>query len=269
MKGFLAVGINHFLRPGNDLSGCVADEKSMVAVAHSLGITDLVYLDDAMATKRNAWDALRSLVDLAKVGKLSYLGFSWSGHGTHYARPSEPDGLGEALVCYDIAEKNGEWDRKTIITDQELKDLLNQVPPTCVVEVWLDTCYSGGMDRALTDRIFYHKDKSITKADRFLHAPDNPAGNLRVANVTMSQGLNSNIIMWCASSEAQESEDAYIAGGPHGAFTWYWTQAFKANPKASRVELLLKTRAGLKKGGYDQFPRLKCYNAKAQGKVGT
>ena len=254
MKQFLAVGLNHFQVPGNDLQECVADAVDMQALGIKMGAGNTI-LRDGQATKSGALICLGVLVNQAKAGNLSYLGFSWSGHGTHYSRPEEPDGLGEALVCYDIAEKDGEWNPATIIKDTELRDLLNQVPATCTAEVWLDTCFSGGMDRA------FGKGKN-----RFLHNPDNPDKALRVANMNMSQGLNSNIIMWCACSEAQESADAPDLG--NGAFTYYWLKAFKDNPQASRVELLLATRDGLKANGYDQFPRLKCWNAAGQKAVG-
>jgi hypothetical protein len=257
MKKFLAVGINHFLRPGNDLNGCMADADAMRDIATALGATTY-YLENIFAPKTLVMEHLTNVVLEAKAGKLSYLGFAYSAHGTHYPRPEEPDGLGEALCCYDTDEKDGDWNPDTIIKDTELRNLLNQVPLTCTVEVWLDTCYSGGMDKGF----------ELYK-NRFLHNPGNVAKALRLSNSTMNQGMNSNIVVWTACSEAQESADAYISGGPHGAFTWYWCKAFEANPKGSRVELLLATRAGLRAGGFDQFPRLKCWNQMAQGRVGS
>ena len=257
MKQFLAVGINHFKLPGNDLAGCVADAQAMADIAEKLNADGIDILEDAKATKANVMAHLLPLIEGAKAGNLSYLGFSYSAHGTHYSRPSEDDGLGEALVCYDIAEKDGEWDQATIIKDTELHDLLNSIPPTCIAEVWLDTCYSGGMDRV------------FGRVNRYLHNPANLDCLTRVANNTMTTGLNSNIIMWQACSEAQESADARIPGqGAHGAFTWFWVQAFKANPQNSRVQLLVNTRYKLRNNDYDQFPRLKCWNAAAQMPAG-
>lgn len=258
MKDFLAVGINHFLRPGNDLNGCVADAEAMSTLFKD--DVGKAFLKDSRATKKRVWDCLQKLVNESQLGRISYLGFSYSAHGTHYPRPEEADGLGEALCCYDTDEKDGDWNPNTIIKDEELRALLNQVPLTCTVEVWLDTCYSGGMDRAFENH---------PTRNRYMHNPGNTDKVLRLSNSAMNQGLNSNIIMWTACSEAQESADAWINGGSHGAFTWYWIQAFQANPKASRVELLLATRAGLRAGGFDQFPRLKCWNKAAQEAVGN
>ena len=260
MKKALCIGINHFLLPGNDLGGCVADQLSMVSVLDSLGVDKAIGLIDSQATKANIMEMLTGLVEQAKAGKLSYLGFTYSAHGTHYPEPQEADGLGEALVCYDIAEKGGDWDPATIIKDKELHNLLNQVPLSCVAEVFLDVCYSGGMDRLFS---------LATSKDRYLHNPSNPGGLVRLASTGMGDRLHSNIIVWEACSEAQTAADAYISGGYHGAFTWFWTQEFKKDPKASRVQLLVKTRRALRAAGYGQFPRLKCWNAKAQAMVGS
>jgi len=256
VKKFLAVGLNHFARPGNDLSECVADALTMNLVAQALQVDSIQTLEDAQATKASAMAVLGALVEEAKAGTLSYIGFSWSGHGTHYDRPDDASGLGEALVCYDIAELNGEWDSATIIKDTELRDLLNSVPTTCTVEVWLDTCYSGGMDRA------FGKGRN-----RFLHNPSNTGKVMRMANSQMQHGLNANIVMWCASSEAQESADAPDLG--NGAFTYYWHQAWKAKLLDSRVDVLVATRAGLLAGHFEQTPRLKCWPAPAQAPVGA
>ena len=258
MKKFLCVGINHFMRPGNDLNECVADAETMMTVSHYLGADATVVLKDSQATKANVMSQLTALVEEAKAGSLIYIGFSYSAHGTHYPRPSEPDGVGEALVCYDIAEKDGGWDQATIIKDTELHDLLNSVPPTCLVEVWLDTCYSGGMDRALN---------VLGRRSRYLHNPNNQMGQTRVANSSMHTGLNVNVVMWCACSEAQESADAPDLG--NGAFTYYWNKCFKAAQASSRVDILVATRASLREGGFDQFPRLKCWNTPAQAPVGV
>lgn len=262
MKEFIPVGINHFAIHGNDLSGCVPDANTMESIGEGLGTIKTSPILDLKAVKKAFFDRGNISLANALAGKLTYLGISWSGHGTHYNRPEESDGLGEALCCANIAQLGDDWDPATIIKDTELRDFLNKFPMTCLVELWLDTCFSGGMDRALS--------VANTRSNRFLHNPGNFDKLMRVAspNATMNVGLNSNIIMWCASSEAQESADAFIGGGAHGAFTWYWVNRFKANPKATRTQILVDTRKGLSAAGYDQMPRLKCWPVPAQRQVG-
>lgn len=254
MKKALCIGLNQFLCPGNDLAGCVPDAVSMKDLLGSLGY-EIQLLIDSQATRGRAWDYLSKLIQEAKSGSLSRLAVTWSGHGTHYNCPDEPDGLGEALVCYDTVPVGDDWDMTTLIMDRDLRGLLNQVPESCLVEIWLDTCYSGGMDRAFSK-------------NRFIHNPGNKARAMRLANTTMPQGLNRNIVMWCACSEGQTAADAFIRGNPHGAFTYYWLKAYRHNTKADRVRLLLDTRAGLRSGYYDQFPRLKCWDVPAHRLVG-
>jgi hypothetical protein len=81
----------------------------------------------------------------AKAGKLNYLVFSLSSHGTQMNDTSgdEPDGKDEAFVPHDIAEKAGAWDPAHIISDDEFHDLFVQLPANVLLEVYLDTCHSG------------------------------------------------------------------------------------------------------------------------------
>ena len=264
MKKALVWGLNHFAIPGNDLSGCVPDAIQMAGVFSALDCS-VQKLLDKQATASAIESYLLALQAEAKSTKgFYYVGLWGSGHGSHYPSVKEGDGLGELIVCYDIKSDGDNW-VSGFIKDRRMREILNGFPANGVVEIGLDICYSGGMDRGMI--VVDHEMTAFYKS-RFLHNPNNPTGHLRVANSTISHGLNSNIIMWCASSEPQESADAWIAGGAHGAFTYYWCEAFKKNPKASRVELLIATRKALTVNGYDQVPRLKCWNAAAQRSVG-
>ena len=58
-------------------------------------------------------------------------------------RPDEPDDLDEAFACYDLKQGGEDWDRKTVIVDDELRELFATVPEGVLLEVLLDTCHSG------------------------------------------------------------------------------------------------------------------------------
>jgi len=258
MNKALVVGINHFLNyPEYILSGCVPDGRQMAEVYSWLGCS-VVELYDDQALDYIVLNRIQEIYQEIILASSYYVGLWFSSHGTHYPEPREPDGLGEALVCNNIMEKDGDW-VSGFIKDKTFRFLLNRFPPQGIVEIGFDTCYSGGMDRIIKPRV----------KDRFMHNPGNKESQLRIANTTMNMGLNPNIIMWCASSEAETSSDAYIENSAHGAFTYYWVKALKENPKASRVEILLKTRKYLADNKFKQTPRLKCWNAKAQGMVGV
>ena len=131
-KQAICVGINKFAKyPQFTLNGCVNDAKDMAALCKSLlgfKAAEVKLLTDAQATKAAIMTALKKAVADAKAGKLSYILFSWSSHGTQVADTSgdEPDGMDEAFVPHDIAQKGQDWDPAHIISDDELHDLFVQ-----------------------------------------------------------------------------------------------------------------------------------------------
>lgn len=257
MQG-LCVGINKFANsPKNNLNGCINDAQMMGIIFEHITERYPLYLLDYDATKERIISSLRSLRDSAKVDKLSWVGFSFSSHGTTYPDSDEEDGMGEALVCADVRMDNGEWAQETIISDKELNTLLWTFPQETTVEIFLDTCFSGGMDRMAGASI----------QDRFLPAP----GKMMQPQFPSSRitvGLPPWVVMWCASSETQTSADAYIKSDWHGAFSYAFQKVYQGNPKERRVGLLIESRQWLARNFYEQLPRLKCWNKPAQKQVG-
>lgn len=255
LKLALVSGVNKYANyPKSTLAGCIPDAQALQGIFGGLGC-EVVYLADRGATDSAILACLNNFLGQARKAPSFYVGWWHSSHGSHYDRPEEVDGLGEGLCCYNLAEQGRAWSGG-FIKDQTLRALLNQFPKTGVVEVGLDTCYSGGMDR----------DLNPAQQPRFLHSPGNPDKLLRLS--TEIAGLNANVVMWQACSEAQTSADAYIKSGYHGAFTWAFGEALKAQPKGSRLEILLAARKILKDRDFDQLPRLKAWNTQVQQAVG-
>ena len=100
-----------------------------------------------------------------------------------------------------------------------------------------------------------------------IHNPGNTAGLLRVSDKAVISKLNSNVVVWSACSEAQESADAPWLG--NGAFTWAFKETWKKNPKANRIELITKVRTEIKASGFDQVPRLSCGSEAGLKEVGS
>jgi hypothetical protein len=66
-------------------------------------------------------------------------------------------------------------------------------------------------------------------------------------------------ILWAACRSDQTSADARIAGGWHGAFTYYFCQVMNATQnKLARKDVLTKVRTKLAAGDYNQVPQLEC-----------
>jgi hypothetical protein len=265
----LCVGINNFKNfPSAALQGCVADANAMSALLQKLlGFQsgDITVLLDAQATKINIMSNLKAMVDGAKAGKYSYLVFSMSSHGTQVPDldGDEPDRADEAFCTHDLAQAGNQWDRNHIIVDDEFRDLFIQLPANVLLEVYLDTCHSGTGLKAV--------DMLLDRRPRYLPPPSLEA--FKQVEGKRSRGLarglleksTVNHILWAACRADQTSADANIAGGWHGAFTYYFCQEMYACKNTlSRAQVLAKVRADLTAGHYSQSPQLECEATKRQ-----
>lgn len=262
-KKALCVGINKFKNyPSAALNGCVNDANDMSSLLKDLlgfADPDIVKLTDAQATKANIMKNLKSMVDDAKAGKLSYLVFSLSSHGTQVPDTSgdEPDRADEAFCPHDLAAKDGQWDINFVIVDDELHDLFVQLPKNVLLEVYLDTCHSGTGLKAI--------DLLLDRKPRYLPPPSIEAFDM--VEGRRSRGLYETMlekglvhhILWAGCRADQTSADANIGGAYHGAFTYYYCKEMRAcKNQLSRSQVLKKVRADLSKGRYTQIPQLEC-----------
>ncbi len=262
-KKALCVGINKFKNyPSSALNGCVNDANDMSSLLKDLlgfADPDIVKLTDAQATKVNIMKNLKLMIDDAKAGKLSYLVFSLSSHGTQVPDTSgdEPDRADEAFCTHDLAEKEGQWDTNFVIVDDELHDLFVQLPKNVLLEVYLDTCHSGTGLKAI--------DMLLDRKPRYLPPPSIEAFDM--VDGRRSRGLYETMlekglvhhILWAGCRADQTSADANISGAYHGAFTYYYCKEMRAcKNQLSRSEVLKKVRADLSKGRYTQIPQLEC-----------
>ena len=259
----LCVGINQFKNyPSATLQGCVNDAKDMSSVLKDyLAFTDadITILTDAQATKAKIMSSLKAMVDGAKKGQYTYLVFSMSSHGTQVPDVSgdEPDRADEAFCPHDLAQVGGQWHKDHIISDDELHDLFAQLPKNVLLEVYLDTCHSGTGLKAI--------DMLLDRKPRFLPPPSLEA--FTKLEGKQPKGLADRIadkdlvhhILWAACKADQTSADANIAGGWHGAFTYYFCKEMRAcKNQLSRSAVLQKVRADLTAGRYSQTPQLEC-----------
>ena len=278
----LCVGINNFNNlPAAKLSGCVNDANDMAALlteTRGFATSDVTVLTDGAATKDAVMAALRSLADLAKAGNLDYLVFSFSSHGTQVPdvnddEKAETKGAlkgkkaDEAFCTADVIQKGNQWDPDHIITDDELHDLFVTIPERCLVEAYLDTCHSGSGLKAIDlmgfpgrPRPRYLPPPSF-EAFIALNAPKAAAlppsmlsskKDMRAADAVARKGA----ILWAGCRSDQTSADATFDNRANGAFTFFYIKHVRANPGATRREILKKLRADIKAGNFDQVPQL-------------
>jgi hypothetical protein len=259
-KRAICVGINKFAHyPQFTLNGCVNDAKDMAALCKNLlgfKASEVTVLSDAQATKAAIMARLKAAVDDAKAGKLSYIVFSWSSHGTQMTDSSgdEPDGMDEAFVPHDIAEKNSDWDPAHIITDDEFHDLFQQLPESVLLEVYLDTCHSGTGLRGAEFSMHAPRVKYV--------APPGGQGVVRqkaVSGFALARGAEApatHQILWSGCKADQTSADAYFDGRYNGAFTYYFAKAMTdTKNQQSRAVVMQQMRAAMK-GKFSQVPQL-------------
>jgi hypothetical protein len=267
----LCVGINEFasLPQTSWLYGCVNDAKDVAAALKKYGFTarTTTVLTDAEATKKNVMGALDKLVGTAKAG--DHIVFTLSSHGTQVPNEPdgdvEPDGLDEAFACHDIRQKGDQWDRDTVIVDDELHDLFERLPKGVLLEVLLDTCHSGTGLKDLDDIM---QAQLLGRRPRYLPPPTRrglaQARSIRAVSgprtvdrkalveLTKSRSTASKPVLFAACKPDQTASDATFSGRSNGAFTYLFLKAIKDNPASTRGDLLKTVTTGLKDGDFSQ-----------------
>ena len=132
----------------SDLEGVSADVENFTKVLvenMEFSEKNIVKLVNEQATKANIIGALKPLVKDAKQGNCSYIVMHMATHGTQTRDTSadEVDHMDEAFIPYDIKQTANDWDSKHIINDDELSEILSEVPAGVLFEGFFDTCHSG------------------------------------------------------------------------------------------------------------------------------
>lgn len=142
-KKAVLIGIN-YPKTKAELKGCINDVKKMyTCLVDRYGfseddITVLIDLDDSYTqpTGKNIRKALNDLVRSAEAG--DFLFVHYSGHGTRLpAETGEDDdtGFDECIVPSDM----------NLITDDDFRDYVDQIPHGCRMTIVSDSCHSGGL----------------------------------------------------------------------------------------------------------------------------
>lgn len=266
----LCVGINEFksLPMSSWLSGCVNDANDISKALKGLGFTarGITVLRDKEATKKKVMTHLTSMVSSSVPG--DHLVFTFSSHGTQVPSapndPDEPDGLDEAFACHDIKQSGDSWDKKTVIIDNELRDLFAKVPEGVLIEVLLDTCHSGSGLKDLDD---IQQAMLMGRRPRFLPPPTprglDKAREIRDAaplqadkkslrELTKVKSGTAKPVLFAACRPDQTASDATFSNRPNGAFTYLFLKSLSEDGTRSRSQLASAITKGLKSGDFEQ-----------------
>ncbi len=232
-KRALLVGIN-YTHTRYALRGCWNDVYTVAGVIRRVGYVDVVRMLDSPSVSPSLQPNKRNI--LAQLGKIvastrrgDTLFFHYSGHGTQTRdlNGDEKDGLDECICPVD----------GTLITDDELRAVLQRLPAGSTAHVVLDCCHSGsGCDLKYT----------YSAAG---------GGNVRLSGTnTKYADTQADIYMLSGCMDHQTSADAYEANKFQGALTWAFALNYPSKPNSSIKfgELLAKILVTLRRHRYAQ-----------------
>ncbi len=210
--------------------------------------------------------ALKAMVGKAKPG--DHVVFTFSSHGTQVPSlpgdQDEPDNLDEAFACYDLKEGGEDWDRKTVIVDDELRELFAKVPEGVLLEVVLDTCHSGTGTRDLDDiqqaMLLGRRPRflppptrqGLTRARSIRSARPRKVDNKALVELTKTKGPSAKPVLYAACQPNQTAADARFDNRSNGAFTYLFLKALAADPSQTRRQLHSTIIKGLKSEDFEQ-----------------
>ena len=265
----LLVGLNHYPDPENNLKGCVNDVLLMSKLLQeAFGFDEpknIRLLTDERATTARITQHLAWLVGDATPGDV--LVFHYSGHGAQVRdRHGDEldDGLDEIICPYDL-----DWDDP--FTDDDLHEIIKDVPAGANLTVVLDCCHSGTGLREIFRPPVPLRAKCLLPPPDIRHRANPLIEDLgENRRLTMTRAATALPIRRFAARTAaagailiagcradQVSADAWIDGDYHGALTYFlWKAATQLRFSAPYAELIKRVRALLRENRYEQVPQL-------------
>lgn len=245
----------------NDLRGCINDAHDMTDTCEGGGVETLTLINRESAGEA-LLDALMERARQMEPG--DELGMSVACHGTTLPDLDDPSGEVAAICPADVMDKSSpEWFAARCITHKEIARVVNAMPPGALFWAWVDACHSGIPAESLAalkrGLIGVHVVDVPYRRARFLPSPFETFPARRgftplsgVRDIVRVDGLRSLILSGCRRAET--CSDAKIDGRFCGAYTHYGLKVFRANGKASNLDLLGATVGLLAANGYDQVP---------------
>ena len=233
MKRAVCIGINNYPGIFNDLKGCVNDAQDWSAWLQGLGF-DVRVLLDSQATRANVKAALQGLIDVTNAGDIAV--FTYSGHGTQVvdSGSEEGDPYDEAICLYDGN-----------VIDDELRTILQRIPPQATLVVISDSCFSGSVTRIAGEKA----------VPRFIPPRVSTEGRTARQPFLLPEA-NMPEILITGCSDSEYSYDAEFNGRPNGAMTALALRVIQQNPAATYRDFHIALRALLPSEDYPQSPQL-------------
>nr|KYP64030.1 Metacaspase-9 [Cajanus cajan] len=256
-------------------------------------LTDAPDSCSSLPTGANIKQALTNMVDGAEAGDVLF--FHYSGHGTRIPskKRAHPFRHEEAIVPCDF----------NLITDLDLRELVNKLPKGASLTIFSDSCHSGGLIDKEKEQIgpssMVHQNTTLRGSDitpktipydSILHH----LSSLSKVNTTdmgshlvelfgseaslrfrlplvdldlLEQVMRPDEGILLSGCQADEtSADMNEGGGrAYGAFSNAVQRVLEENPgRVSNAELVIMARKMLQSGGFEQHPCLYCSDDNAR-----
>lgn len=251
MKRAYLIGLNYKGSP-YALPDCDLDAKEMEKrMAASL------YKTNTFVETFSARDFLGLCFELNEIGhKSDITAITYSGHGTQWDGGTESDRMEEGL-CF--------WNGKTIevMPDDDFRLALEQIPG--IVYVFLDSCFSGGMERdiALPQKDGWTAIPMFPKRKRFI--PFQPEFEIvryerSLSRTAKATGNKIYFLMACQESEVSWST------GTGGLFTKSFCKVYdETHPKQRFISKLMPATESLCIP--DQRPKYEIFGGNASKRI--
>ncbi|RJP77072.1 MAG: caspase family protein [Candidatus Zixiibacteriota bacterium] len=264
MKKALLVGLNSYMNlPTMSLQGAVRDVQDMETMMKKhmgMGDSDIIKLTDAQATKANIMMQMQQMMDMAKSNQMDHLMIMMAGHGTIMpdVMGEDPDRADMAFCAHDLAQMGHRWDPKTMITSEDMVQMMMGMPKTVMVEMIMDMGVSPMMMKPM--------DMMMDRTPRYMPPPTPEAmmemeGRMirTIPMMMMEMGMMNmmNMAVWMASRPDQMAMEMPLDGAVRGVMTHMMMKVMDSTQnRMSRKEMLMRLRANMKEMHMMQIPQM-------------
>lgn len=216
----LVIGIDDYAFVPN-LEGAVNDARDLAQALERRG-ANVVLLLDRDATRSRVMEEFSRISSKASPGDTIVL--SYAGHGVQLpeALPGdEADGKDETFILHGFEMRGDGFSER--IRDNDIADMLSEVPLSVGVLVIADSCHSGTMTRSVDPRGSLGRTRYVD-----VGVPDaedrlpKPAQKTRA----IEAGDFPNVVFANAARDDQQTPEVKIDGRYRGALSWSIARAF-------------------------------------------
>ncbi|MCL2651275.1 MAG: caspase family protein [Candidatus Azobacteroides sp.] len=194
---------------------------------------NIIVLNDSSATKKRVVAAFRSLQQRVKAGDFVFIHFSCHGQQMEDDNGDEPDGLDEALVCYDakMFYSSGKYEGENHLRDDQLDSLLlpirKKLGETGNLIVSLDACHSESATRGDDNEDVVIRGTSVVFS-RSAAYQGKKAGNIPKPPLKQEKGL-CPITELAACKSDQNNYECKIGDKYYGSLTYALCKVWNAH----------------------------------------